>query len=210
LTAAVIAYAGAARWVAWPFIAARLLWLLPFLTVAIVVGLSRLRAPVRAIAATAILLSFASSIILYFRRENFVNLGYTAPVREIAARVTREATPADIVLIDGYNVDAPALHFYAGPGLTIFDVSAPTAATALAAVRGARAVWSIRNPRDVSPGHIVAEVENEACKGRTRAQSEYNPYAPWQRAALRAVTGHAPDSLYQVTVCGGEGVRPVP
>lgn len=200
--AAAAGYAGAARWVTWPFVAARLLWLLPFLTLAVAIGLTRGRHPFRHLATAAILVSFASSAFFYFRRENFVNLGYVAPVREIAVRIRAEGSARDLVLVDGYNADANALRLYLGNGVAFFSVMADTAVGAGAAAPAAQAVWVVRNTRDVSPGRLVSAVEAEACRNRASSQTLYDPYAAWQRRALRLVTGaEAPEYFYQVTVC---------
>ena len=200
LLAALVGYGGANRWVTWPFIAARLLWLLPFLTIALAVGLSRCRRPLRIGATAVILLSSAASTLFYFRRENFVNLGYTSPVREIAARLTREPSPRDAILIDGYNTDFDALLFYGGVhlGQAILAETAPQVRAAAAAP----AVWLVRNTRDVSPRHLVSSLESEICRGRTRSVAFYEPYPTLDRAAVALVTpGAAPRYFYQVTVC---------
>jgi len=200
--AAAAGYIGAARWVTWPFVAARLLWLLPFLTLAVAIGIARGHHPIRHFAAAAILVSFASSALFYFRRENFVNLGYVAPVREIAVRIRAEGSARDLVLVDGYNADANALRLYLGNGVAFFSVMADTAVGAGAAAPAAQAVWVVRNTRDVSPGRLVSAVEGEACRNRAREQALYDPYAAWERLALRLVTGaEAPEYFYQVTVC---------
>lgn len=200
--AAAAGYIGAARWVTWPFVPGRLLWLLPFLTLAIAIGLTRGRHPVRHLAAGAILISFASSAIFYFRRENFVNLGYVSPVREIASRIRAEGAPRDLVLVDGYNADANALQLYLGNGIPLVSVMADTAAGARAAVAAAQTVWVVRNTRDVSPGGLVSAIESEACLNRARSRALYDPYTAWERSALSLVTGaDAPEYFYLVTVC---------
>jgi hypothetical protein len=69
--AALVGFVGAARWVTWPFVAARLLWLLPFFLLLVAAGCFTLRPRARKIALAAILISFVSSEVLYFRRETF-------------------------------------------------------------------------------------------------------------------------------------------
>ena len=183
---AAIAYIGGSRWVTWPFMAARLLWLLPFLTLALALGILRCRLPVRRLAATAILASFAFSITLYFRRENYANLGYAAPLREIANRLRLETSPGDVTLVDQYNADADGLLYYLGNSFAAYPVSAQSVALARAAAPPA-AVWFVRNTRDLSPGNSLTSLQLDICHGRRRADSFYEPYAPWQRAALRWV-----------------------
>lgn len=200
--AAISGYIGAARWVAWPFVAARLLWLLPFLTLALTIGLVRSRRAVRSGVTGTILLACAFSTLFYFRRENFVNLGYTAPVREIANRVRSEATPRDVVLADASNADAEAIHYYLGEWLTFVPLDGANAARARQAARAAGTVWIVRNTRDISAGGLISAVAAEACRSRASSETLYEPYPAWERAALRIVTGAPPPKyFYRVTVC---------
>ena len=167
---AAIAYIGAARWVTWPFLAARLLWLLPFLTLALAHGIFRSGAIVRRLAAAAILASFASSAALYYRRANYLNLGYTAPLREIANRLKVEASARDMILIDPYGGDRTALQFYLGDSFTSYSVSAETAAQAHT-LESPAAVWLVRTTRDVSPGHVVTAMQSDICHDRQRSDT---------------------------------------
>jgi len=202
--AAIAGYIGAVRWVAWPFVAARLLWLLPFLILAITIGLLRFRTPARSALAAAILLAFASSTFFYFRRENFVNLGYVAPVREIANRVRSEASPRDVVLADASNADSEAIRYYLGNGLKLVPLHAGSAVPVKEATSAADAgtIWIVRNTRDVSPGGFLTALATEACRGRASSETFYEPYPAWERAAMKIVAGiPAPQYFYQLTVC---------
>jgi len=193
--AGIIGYAGATRWVSWPFVAARLLWLLPFATMAMAIGLTRLRTPLRRAVTVLLLVSFASSTVLYFRRENFANLGYASPVREIAERVKREAAPSDLILADRYNTDYFALQFYLG---TLRAVSMTAGVTVPST---ASTIWVVRNTRDVSPGRLVSSLGEVVCRGRTREDRFYSRYPEWLRAALGLVSKDAPRYFYEVDVC---------
>jgi hypothetical protein len=196
--AAMAGYIGAARWVAWPFVAARLLWLLPFLTLALTIGLLRSRPAARFGLAAAILLACASSTFFYFRRENFVNLGYAAPMREIAGRVRSEASSGDAVLADTSNTDFEAIQYYLGSGLTFVRLDGASARQAASA----GTIWIIRNTHDVSAGGSITAFAGEACRGRARSETFYEPYPAWERIAMRIVTGApAPQYFYQLTVC---------
>lgn len=202
-SAAVIGFLGATRWVGWPFITARLLWLLPFLVMALVAGLSRLRRPVRLTVVALVFMSFASSTALYFRRQGFLNLGYAAPTRDIANRLRQEAAPADLILVDGYNADGGAVQFHLGPTVPLHFLTIRTdnAPQLEGLARAARQVWVIRNTHDVSPGHVVSSVEATVCAGRRRASAFYQPYTDWQRFASRLVSSTAPQYFYEMTVC---------
>jgi hypothetical protein len=168
---------------------------------ALAIGITRRATPLRHAAAAALLISFASSAVLYFRRENFVNLAYTAPLREIAVRIKAEASPRDVVLVDGYNADPEALRFYLNT-VPLSNVIAETVPAARRAALGSQAVWVVRNTRDVSPGHLVSALEAAACQARAQSQTLYEPYQQWERLAIRIATGGpAPEYFYQLTVC---------
>jgi 4-amino-4-deoxy-L-arabinose transferase-like glycosyltransferase len=188
--AAAIGYLGVSRWVSYAFVPARLLWLLPFLCLAAGAGVGR-----RRWLGAAILVSYVSSAALYFRRENFLNLGYVAPLREIAATLNREAMAEDVILLDPYNTDFQAI----AAGL-----SGRTPHVVLeggAAIPAARAVWIVRNTRDGSPGGTTSAIEAAECAGRARRDTLLLPYAPWQQFVLKAV-GRPLTHYYRVTVCG--------
>ncbi|MBI4877019.1 MAG: hypothetical protein HY822_20470 [Acidobacteria bacterium] len=198
--AAVIGYLGVSRWVSYPFIPARLLWLLPFLTLSVAMGLTP-AGRTRRTAAALLLLCSAASTFFYFRKENFLNKGYAAPLREIASRLNREAAPADVILIDAHNTDGFALLRYLSgrtPAVILFPELEQDAARRVSA---ARAVWVVRNQRDVSPGAVTSRLESDACTPRHRQVSRYEPYSPWQATVLKLILPQPPTHFYQLTAC---------
>jgi uncharacterized membrane protein len=204
VVAAAVGYLGVARWVSYPFIPARLLWLLPFLTLAISMGIGRLKRPLvqRAIV-VAIALSYLSSCVLYFRRENYLNLGYVAPLPEIAAILNRDGQPGDVILVDSYNTDFQALAMYLSGRTPMIALDRTTAAPARKAARSAGTIWVVRNTRDISPGGLTPSVRAEACVGRPEQRTLLEPYAPWQKVALRIAGFRPPPThFYEVTACG--------
>ncbi len=209
--AAVVGYLGASRWVSYPFIPARLLWLLPFLCIAVAAGILRFnRLAMRCGVVLVILLSYVSSGILYFRRENFLNLGYVAPLPEIAATLNREAQSGDLILFDAYSTDWPVLRALLS-GRTPYIVLDPDGVPdARRRMRSATTVWIARNTRDVSPGRVTTAVQSEACAGRAQRNTLLEPFAPWQQAAMK-IAGFRPllTHFYQITACG-EAAGPQP
>jgi hypothetical protein len=187
--AAVIGYIGVARWVSYAFVPARLLWLLPFVCLAAAAGVGKRRR-----LAAAILVSYGTSIALYYRRENFLNLGYVAPIREIAATLNAEASEDDVILLDAYNTDFQAIAALLSGGTSYVVLEGRPA------IPRARAVWIVRNTRDASPGGTTSAVEAEACAGRARSDTLLLPYARWQRVVLRAM-GSPLTHYYRLTVC---------
>lgn len=202
--AAAVGYLGVSRWASYPFIPARLLWLLPFVSLVIAAGVHRLRWPaIRRAILLLVILSYVSSVTLYFRRENFLNLGYVAPLPEIAAMLNSRAQPRDLILIDYYNTDSQALEMYLSGHTPIVVIDQASAAAARRAMRSARTVWIVRNTRDISPGGITSRIQSEACAGRTEQDQQLEPYATWQEIALKFLGFDPPPThFYQITSCG--------
>jgi hypothetical protein len=194
VAAAVVGFAGVARWVSYPFTPARLLWALPFLCLAITIGL---RGRGRWAAVTLLGCSGAASTIFYFRNENYLNHGYQAPVREIAERLKTEAAAEDAVLLDRYNTDDAALaHYYPGPA-AVYRIGPD----AVAQTARAKAIWIVRNQYDASPGRESSRVEAQVCASRRAEVSRYLPYPGWQRWLLGRLAERPPTHFYQVTAC---------
>jgi hypothetical protein len=197
-----LGYIGVSRWVSYAFTPARLIWLLPFLNMAAALGVSSIERPVlrRALAA-AILLSYTTSIALYFRRENFLNLGYVAPLPEIAATLNRDAQPGDLILVDPYNTDFLALAPSLSGQTPVIRLERQGLAEARKRIPLAGTVWIVRNTRDASPGRTTTAIQSEACAGRPERDTLLDPYAPWQRVVLR-MAGMPLTHFYEVSVCG--------
>ena len=204
--AAIVGYLGVARWVSYPFIPARLLWLLPFLALSVALALAHIRRPLlQGGIALAILLSYLSSATLYFRRENFLNLGYAAPLLEIADALNHHAQPADLILIDSFNTDFSALHSYLTVKSRIIDINPAAAAEARKRLAAAPTVWIVRNTRDISPGALTPHLWHESCVGRKEQDTFYEPFAAWQTLAMQlAGIQPVPTHFYQLTSCRAE------
>ncbi|MBL8175103.1 MAG: glycosyltransferase family 39 protein [Bryobacterales bacterium] len=190
--AACIGYFGVSRWVSYPFIPARLLWLLPFVW-AWLAGQAELRSGRRRIAVAGLLLANVLSIVSYFGKQHYLNKGYAAPLREIAATVREQGGGA--VYVDTFNTDATSFAHYAGRAYAVHFLSEP-------ASRNQERVWVLRNTHDVSPGRVSSRVEAELCAGRAMTRTGYVPYDGWQRAAMRAIGIEGPPQHFlQLTRC---------
>jgi hypothetical protein len=202
--AAAVGYLGASRWVSYPFIPARLLWLLPFVCLSVALGISGLRrSAIKYAVLLAVLISYVSSTILYFRRENFLNMGYVAPLPEIAAMLNREAQPGDLILLDAYGTDAAPIGALLSNRTPYVFLHENRLSDARGRMRSAATVWIVRNTRDVSPGKVTTAVQSEACAGRQERDTLFEPYAAWQQAAMK-IAGFRPPltHFYQITACG--------
>ena len=193
--ATLLCYAVSSIWVSYPFIPGRMIWLLPFVTLALALGIARIhRPPVRWAIVAAIAVSFASSNVLYFRRENFLNLGYAAPLRDMASMLNRDVKPGDLILMDYYNVDYPVLSkLLRAPSIALDDAGVTQARASMAS---APRIWIVHTTRDVSPNSITTAIQKEACSGRSRRDTLFEPLAGWQQS-LTHLTHH-----YAITLCG--------
>jgi hypothetical protein len=209
VVAAIAGYLGVSHWVSYPFIPARLLWLLPFLSIAVALGVSHLHSPIaRRCTVLVILLSYASSEVLYFRKENFLNLGYTAPLQEIGDTLNRDAQPGDVILVDSFNTDFQALAMYLTGRTSVIDLDQNTAPAARRAAQSAATVWIVRNTRDISPGGLTPKILAEACAGRPQHDTLLEPYAAWQETAMKMAGFRPPPThFYQLTACGAAVAR---
>lgn len=205
--AAILGYIAVSRWVSYPFTPARLLWLLPFLAMAWTAGFSRVRPPAaRWTLFAAVMASNAVSAVSYFEKRDFLNPGYSAPLREIAARINAAAGAGDLVMMDGYNTDSAAVAHYLRPGLERVVVDAANEREVLTRSEAARDVWVVRNVRDISPGGVTSRVEDAACRGREASTELWHPLPGWQRLAIRLLS--IPGSFthfYRVTHCRAPG-----
>jgi hypothetical protein len=205
--AALLGYVAVSRWVSYPFTPARLLWLLPFLVIAWTAGFDALRpAGARWVIFSALLLSHMVSISYYFQKRDYLNPGYSAPLREIATKINDDAGPADLVLLDAYNTDGLALGKYLKPQVSWMVVNAQNERQARARWSRAGSVWVVRNTRDISPGRVSARMEEESCLGRVGAAELWHPYADWQIMVMRLIGVESPPrAFYRVTHCRAPG-----
>lgn len=186
---AAIGFIGVARWVSYPFIPARLLFVLPFFLLLVARGAAgspRWGNPVIA----AMLLLSLSGIASYFLKSGFRNKQYPIPTREIAARIQRESTAANsIILVDSTNADPIAL-FYALQPLRLFLQTARPETSAelnrILADPQIRTVWFLRNTHDVSPTGLNAQFQARFHASMTETVHSYEPYSPLERFLMGA------------------------
>ena len=113
--AAVIGFIGVARWVSYPFIPARMLFVFPFFLLLFLTGAMAHRRAGR-LAAAAMLALSVSGVWCYFHKTGFRNKEYPLPIREIAAHIRQSSTAADsAILVDSANSDPTAMEYALGP-----------------------------------------------------------------------------------------------
>ena len=183
---AVIGFIGVARWVSYPFIPARLLFVLPFFLMLIACGsaVSRWGRPVVA----AMLLLSVSGIWCYFQKTGFRNKQYPMPIREIASRIVSESAAGDsAILVDSTNSDPIALTYALSarrPVLYTDQPETPGELTRLLADPRVHTVWFLRNTHDVSPAGLNSMFLTELRARMTETVQPYEPYTPLERALM--------------------------
>jgi hypothetical protein len=182
-----LGFVGVAGWVSYAFGPARLLFLLPLAVLAIAAGAnSHPRAG--SVIAAALLAANLVGIGSYFEARDLLNIGYMAPLDRIAADIAGNSSAADtIVLVDGPNLSGVVLGYYL-PGFTTRQIyTAQDAETARREIANPviRHVWLVRNPRDITPGHVLERLETGL---RSSWQGQLHPYlsfSPTLKALLR-------------------------
>jgi hypothetical protein len=197
---ALIGFAGVAGWVSYAFVPARLLFVLPLALLAIAKGAQATRRAGTVIAG-ALLAANLVGIGSYFQARDLLNIGYLAPMDRIARDIAASSFPADtIVLVDGPNLSGAVLEYYL-PGFStrqIFTGQDAEDARRAIASPAIRHIWFLRNPRDVTPGHVLERLETEL-RG-SDAQGKLHPYvsfSPTHKVLMRLMHVHvASDLMY--------------
>jgi len=187
IVTALIGFAGVAGWVSYAFGPARLLFLLPVFLLAIAAGVNY--APrVGIVIAGALLAANFVGIASYFQARDLLNIGYLAPMESIARDIASNSPRAGtLVLVDGANLSGSVLEYYL-PGFTTRQISTAQDADAarLEIVNPAiQRVWLLRNPHDVTPGHIMEQLENDLLRMREGSLHRYTPFSLTQKALMR-------------------------
>ena len=206
---ALLGYVGAAHWVSYPFMGARLLFLLPLLLVAVATGIGE-SGRFGTICGIALFLAATkcrqAACGPIFETRDMINIAYIAPHREIAATIALRSLPADtVVWVDGLNVDDSVLSYYLPPAFTVrvlrSAADADAAWSELEHNPGIRHIWFIRNPHDISPGHAFEKLEERMLTtSHVRTLHPYVPASETYRTALKLIMHdpHPPRYIYQV------------
>jgi hypothetical protein len=176
LALAAIGFPAVARWVSYPFIPARLLFLLPLVLVLFA-------ARANTASAAALLALALAGDWCYFHRIGFRNKQYPMPIREIA----QLAAAPSLVLVDSTNSDPVAMRYALGPEGEVFETASPRAFEQLDAP-GTHTVWFLRNTHDVSADGLNARFEQHL-RGRLRLASvrQYEPFTPLELRMMQAI-----------------------
>jgi hypothetical protein len=188
---ALIGFIGVARWVSYPFVPARLLFVLPFFVLLAARG-AEVQPGIGRWAIPALLALSLCGVGCYFQKAGFRNKQYPIPMHEIAGEILRNSTAEDsAILVDSTNSDPIALE-YELHGRSYLQTSRPETPAAIARALAdpwIRTVWFVRNTHDVSPEGWDARFDAEL-RSRMRATvHSYEPYSELERFLM-----HRPDA----------------
>jgi uncharacterized membrane protein len=196
---AAIGFIGVARWVSYPFIPARLLFVYPLLLVLFVEGaMAHRRAG--AVAVAGLLILAVTGIWSYSHQAGYRNQQYVMPIREIAAEIDRQSAENSVVLVDTPNSDFVALRYCLGPGRRVLETREATAGPAMEAAIAdptVRTIWFLRSPHDVTPEQLDQRFEAQLRAAMAAKAEWFGPFSPLERRALGALGMERPPQYFQ-------------
>jgi hypothetical protein len=185
-----IGVVGVVRWVSYPFVPARMLFVLPFFLMLVVAGAGVHRLAGNFVLGAMLVLSI-SGTVCYFFKIGFRNKDYPMPLGEIAAYVKQNSTAGDsVILIDSANSDPTGMEYALGPDRPFLPSAAPPTHDALAARLAShrvRTVWFLRNTHDISSGGVNERFEADLRKMAKPAVLYYQPYSVLERGLMQVL-----------------------
>jgi hypothetical protein len=193
--AAAVGLAGVARWVSYPFIPARMLFLFPLYLLLLVSGMLHYRRAGN-LAFAALMLASLSGVWCYFHQAGFIGMQYAMPMREIAALIETTAPRETAVVVDRANSDCDALEYALG-GARPLLYSEDALARNIDRDPAIHAIWFLRSTHDISPGRV-----NDALAGRLLGTGRatvrgYMPFSPLRKRLIRAIGIARPPDYFQ-------------
>jgi hypothetical protein len=199
IVAAAIGYVGASRWVGFPFVPARLLFLYPFFLLLLNRAFDA-RGRWRSWVLAALLISWTGGDWAYFHREGFLNKGYNLPLDQMAAVINRGAASDDLIILDVCNSDAAAFtRLLEHPERVSYVRDAGLARSAAEKSRSSRTIWYWRNTHDACPGALNRGLEAELAPGFEIERHLFLPYSRLERRLIRWLGWpEQPTHFYQI------------
>lgn len=136
-------FLGVSRWVAFAFVPARMLFMLPFFLLALTAGEDRRR--LRLAVTVAMLFLSAGSLTNYYSLDGFLNKGYLIPFDAITTEILQQSRAAAILEYDGF--DSGVLQSRLGARIPLLRCHAKDAVQTVASARlqfPEASVWYIR------------------------------------------------------------------
>jgi Dolichyl-phosphate-mannose-protein mannosyltransferase len=190
VAAAAVGFLGVTRWVAYPFIPARMIFCFPLFLTFFIAGAAAHRRAGR-IAMWGMIAASLSGIWCYFHLEGFRNKQYPLPMAEIGARIRAGSVAGHAaVLVDSSNSDIIGLRYALGNGPEPLATEDPGAQEKVAhwlSDPGIRTVWFLRNTHDVSPERLDARFAAQLGAWMRVATYSYEPFTPLELRLMRAL-----------------------
>jgi hypothetical protein len=199
-----IGFIGVARWVSYPFVPARMLFVLPFFLLLIAQGTARTGAQGGArgkggvprwgnLAVAAMLLVSLTGVWCYFHKTGFRNKQYPLPIGEIAGWIQHGSGAADsAILVDSTNSDPVALVYALNSRRPVLQTGLPGTSDELTRLLGdqrIRTVWFLRNTHDVSADGLDARFEVRIRARMAETVHPFEAYTPLERYLMGAAGG---------------------
>ena len=191
LFAGAVASLGATRWVSYPFIAARLLFLLPLFLLALAAGVTKKGRLGTALAVILFTVDFVG-LCSYYGARDLLNPAYLVPNQRIAAEIALHSSGEDtVVWIDALNFDGTTLEYYLPKSYRVRWLTTPESVTAARAELNGGAIWHVwfvRSSHDISPGQIFEKLESQMTgTSIEHTLHSYVPLSPVHLAILRVL-----------------------
>ena len=196
----VIGFIAVGHWVSYPFIPARMLFVLPFFLLLVATGAAAHRRA-GTVAMAAMLTLSLTGIWCYFHKTGFHNKQYPMPMGELAARISQQSSATDsVTLVDSTNSDPAALAYALGPSRPVLQTADPNTEPEVVhklADPRVRTVWFLRNTHDVSPGRLNQRFELLLGREMRPATHPYEPFSPLETWLMRRLGMANPPSHFQ-------------
>jgi len=156
---ALLGYLSVSRWVTYPFIPARMLFVLPFFYLLLACGVEQRPIAGRWIL-SAMLVASALGLWSYFRVEDFLNWGYAVPYPEISRQIISGGQPS--LVAASVLTDSSVLGYLLPPTIPFRSIPIQPEVAQTAADLGS-GPWSrlfiVRNTHDGSPAGFYSRLE---------------------------------------------------
>ena len=186
----VIGMIGVMRWVSYPFVPARMLFVLPFFLMLVVAGAGVHRRTGNFVLGAMLVLS-VSGAVCYFFKLGFRNKDYPMPLAQIAAYIKANSTAGDsVIVVDSANSDPTGLEYALGPDRPFLSSAAAGSRDALSSRlvnHRVRTVWFLRNTHDISADGVNEQMEAELRKSMKPAVLYYQPYSVLERGLMHGL-----------------------
>jgi hypothetical protein len=181
---------GVARWVSYPFVPARMLFVLPFFLLLLVAGAGTHRRAGNFVLGAMLLLSI-SGMWCYFHKTGFRNKEYPMPLHQIADYIRQQSTDQNsVILVDSANSDPVGMEYALDSSRPILHTTDPDATRALnsrLADQRVRTVWFLRNTHEVVPDAPNTRFEADLRKSMRPTVFYYQPFSIFERAMMHSM-----------------------